>query len=238
MTRKKTTEMTKKETLAKLLWERFSPDHEIEWPPTHASEYRLAVEDIVNLLDRDRAAVADLTEHWASFCDADAFAGSDTFLERMEAAGYIEVVPVTPEALEDPFAYERGIVPGGVMWQLTSSGRDAIARANNSAAPASAADQDGVSQIAVYLDCEPDVDSILHTIREIQADLEIAKERAAPASAAEPVASNGKRPDDLKNDQPVEVLYVTGRWCSGLPEEHQWDRITHYRPSNTLAIDT
>jgi hypothetical protein len=79
--------------------------------------------------DTERKAVADLTANWESFCDADAFEGSDTFLERMEQAGYIEAVPVTKEALDDPFAYERGIVPGGTMWQLTKAGREAIARA-------------------------------------------------------------------------------------------------------------
>ena len=42
--------------------------------------------------------------------------------------------------------------------------------------------EDGISQIAIHLDCEHDADSILHIIREIQADLEIAKD-AAPASA-------------------------------------------------------
>lgn len=37
---------------------------------------------------------------------------------------------------------------------------------------------DEITQIAINLDCEPDIDSILHTIGEIQADLEIAKEAA------------------------------------------------------------
>lgn len=48
---------------------------------------------------------------------------SSTFEERMEAAGFIELVPVTQEALEDAFAYERGIRNGGTMWQLTPLGR-------------------------------------------------------------------------------------------------------------------
>lgn len=37
-------------------------------------------------------------------------------------------------------------------------------------------DADSIAQIAIHLDCEPDADSILHIIRETQADLEIAKD--------------------------------------------------------------
>lgn len=35
------------ETIAKILWERFSPEHEVDWPSTHAAEYRLASSDII-----------------------------------------------------------------------------------------------------------------------------------------------------------------------------------------------
>lgn len=66
-----------------------------------------------------------LREYWASFCDADPFPGSDMFADRMEAAGLIELVPVTKEALEDNFAAERGIEPGGMMYRLTDVGRAA-----------------------------------------------------------------------------------------------------------------
>jgi len=52
----------------------------------------------------------------------------------------------------------------------------------------------------------------------------------APASDAEPVIPTyGIRPANIKDGQGVEVLYSSGRWCSGMPEEHQLDRITHYR---------
>lgn len=68
----------------------------------------------------------ELAAHWHDFCDADAFDGADTFPERMEAAGLIELVAVTNEALEDAFAAERGIEPGGMMWQLTPAGRLAL----------------------------------------------------------------------------------------------------------------
>lgn len=67
-----------------------------------------------------------LREHWASFCDADPFPGSYTFADRMEAAGFIELVPVTKEALEDAFATERGIEKGGMMYRLTDAGRAAL----------------------------------------------------------------------------------------------------------------
>ena len=61
---------------------------------------------------------------WNAFCDADPVAPD--FAERMEAAGFIELVPVDDEALDDPFAYERGIEPGGLMWDLTPAGRSAL----------------------------------------------------------------------------------------------------------------
>lgn len=44
----------------------------------------------------------------------------------MEAAGYIELVPVDDDALDSAFAAERGIEPGGMMWQLTDAGRAAL----------------------------------------------------------------------------------------------------------------
>lgn len=65
----------------------------------------------------------DLRAHWHSFCDADAFPGSDTFTERMELAGLVECVPVTEEALESAFAAQRGVEPGGMMWVLTEAGK-------------------------------------------------------------------------------------------------------------------
>jgi hypothetical protein len=76
----------------------------------------------------------DLRANWAAFCDADPFEGSDTFTDRMEAAGYCELVSVTKAALQDPFAYERGIEPGGMMWQLTEAGRAALTHQNPGAA--------------------------------------------------------------------------------------------------------
>lgn len=51
----------------------------------------------------------------------------------MEAAGYIELVPVDDDALDSAFAAERGIEPGGMMWQLTDAARAAIAKAEGRA---------------------------------------------------------------------------------------------------------
>ncbi|MBP2459621.1 MULTISPECIES: hypothetical protein [unclassified Rhizobium] len=74
-----------------------------------------------------------LRQHWSSFCDADAFPGSDIFADRMEAAGFIELVPVTKEALENHFAAERGIELGGMMYSLTDAGRAALANTEGTA---------------------------------------------------------------------------------------------------------
>lgn len=70
----------------------------------------------------------DLRKHWGAFCDADPFDGSDTFSDRMEAAGYIELVAVDDDALDSGFAIERGIEHGGLMWTLTPAGRRALSK--------------------------------------------------------------------------------------------------------------
>lgn len=70
--------------------------------------------------------IDEFRRHWHDFCDCDTFEGCDTFAERMELAGFIELVPVDADALESSFAEERGIVPGGMMWTLTSAGRAAL----------------------------------------------------------------------------------------------------------------
>lgn len=71
-------------------------------------------------------AKKDLRANWASFCDADYFDGAADFSDRMEAAGLAELIPVDDDALEDAFAHERGIEPGGMMWRLTDAGRRAL----------------------------------------------------------------------------------------------------------------
>lgn len=69
--------------------------------------------------------ISELRRDWDAFCDADPVEAD--FAERMEAAGYCELVPVDEAALQDPFAAERGIERGGTMWVLTSAGRALIA---------------------------------------------------------------------------------------------------------------
>lgn len=57
---------------------------------------------------------------WAPFCDADPVPAP--FIDDMEAAGLARLTRVTKDALQDSFAEERGIVKGGMMWQLTAKG--------------------------------------------------------------------------------------------------------------------
>lgn len=59
---------------------------------------------------------------WHVFTDADPV--PETFVEEMEAAGFCSLRPVGHTDIEnDPFAYERGIEPGGMLWELTDAGR-------------------------------------------------------------------------------------------------------------------
>lgn len=67
--------------------------------------------------------IDDLRKHWADFCDCDPFDGSADFAERMEAAGFVTLRPVTRKDLEQSFADELGIVRGGMVWDLTAKGR-------------------------------------------------------------------------------------------------------------------
>lgn len=75
----------------------------------------------------DAETLLALADHWAAFCDGDRADIPLSFEDDMEAAGLIELVPVTPDALEDAFAAERGIEAGGMMWQLTEAGARALA---------------------------------------------------------------------------------------------------------------
>lgn len=67
----------------------------------------------------------DLTSNWDHFCDADYSdlrTDDPNYPEALEAAGYAELVPVDADALDSAFAWERGIIPGGSMWQFTPLG--------------------------------------------------------------------------------------------------------------------
>jgi hypothetical protein len=69
-------------------------------------------------------AVEELRCYWNAFCDADQY--PEGFEDRMEAAGFAEVTPVTDDDLHQSFAAERGIERGGMMWCLTDAGHAAF----------------------------------------------------------------------------------------------------------------
>lgn len=62
---------------------------------------------------------------WHDFCDADPV--PPEFAEDMEAAGYTRLRSVTKQDLQESFAAERGIYPGGSVWELTKAGHTALA---------------------------------------------------------------------------------------------------------------
>lgn len=69
---------------------------------------------------------ACLREHWHDFTTCDFAGDKEEFVERMEKAGFIELVPVTKEILDDEtFADELGLEIGGDCWALTAKGRAA-----------------------------------------------------------------------------------------------------------------
>lgn len=80
--------------------------------------------DEPRLTEREWRNRAALRRHWASFCDADPV--PEGFIDRMEAAGLAQCRAVEPDDLEESFADERGIYPGGMVWELTDAGRSAL----------------------------------------------------------------------------------------------------------------
>lgn len=79
--------------------------------------------EIARSLTEAKELREDLTENWDALCDADPIPHfRENFPEGLEAAGYAELVPVDADALDSPFAWERGIEPGGLMWRLTPLG--------------------------------------------------------------------------------------------------------------------
>jgi hypothetical protein len=66
----------------------------------------------------------ELRAYWNKFCDADQY--PDGFEDRMEAAGFAEVRPVTDDDLHQSFSAERGIDRGGMLWCLTDAGHAAF----------------------------------------------------------------------------------------------------------------
>lgn len=73
------------------------------------------------------AVITELRKNWAAFCDADPFDGADTFIERMEAAGFIDIRTATKRDVEaTSFPEELGIVAGQPIWVLTKKGHAAL----------------------------------------------------------------------------------------------------------------
>lgn len=75
-----------------------------------------------------------LRQYWHAACDCDPVDddavedGGDLF-DAWEAAGLIVLDAVDDDDLDDAFAYERGIVPGGSCWRLTPAGDAALTAA-------------------------------------------------------------------------------------------------------------
>lgn len=86
--------------------------------------------------DKERAAVVakglteiqrcDLTERWDQFCDCDVLSGNrdhGEYTSDLLLDGFADIRPVEPEDFEDPFAFERGIEPDGLVYVLTPLGQ-------------------------------------------------------------------------------------------------------------------
>ena len=78
----------------------------------------------MDIFTRDQFA-----DMWDDYTEADWLLVKDptSFLESCESAGLAECVPVDDDALEESFAAERGIEPGGMMWRLTKAGHERYA---------------------------------------------------------------------------------------------------------------
>ena len=69
-------------------------------------------------------ACDDLRKYWSAFCDADPT--PDNFIDRMETAGFVRLRKVCRSDLDEAFAAERGVEKGGLLWELTKSGRASL----------------------------------------------------------------------------------------------------------------
>jgi hypothetical protein len=66
-----------------------------------------------------------LTSDWDAFCQCDWHDMScevEGFAERLEEAGFVMLDAVDADDLEQPFADDLGIVPGGSVWRFTPLG--------------------------------------------------------------------------------------------------------------------
>lgn len=69
----------------------------------------------------EAVATRILADLWGAFTDSDPL--GDVFTRSMESAGLIHIRRVEASDLESSFAEERGIYPGGMIWELTDKGR-------------------------------------------------------------------------------------------------------------------
>ncbi|WP_294138298.1 hypothetical protein [Sphingomonas sp.] len=67
----------------------------------------------------------DLTSNWDAFCDGDrgdVRSDDPQYPWALEEAGFVSWDSVEADDLDDPFAWERGIEPGGTIYRLTPLG--------------------------------------------------------------------------------------------------------------------
>lgn len=72
--------------------------------------------------------IDELRRYWSAICDCDEVPiDTDEFKERAERLGLIRWRSVTRRDVDaTPFAWELGIEVGGMMYELTAKGRDAL----------------------------------------------------------------------------------------------------------------
>lgn len=87
----------------------------------------VGVSNNITIRYNDASAVQRLQALWRAFCDADPV--PPEFIDDMEKVGFVQLRSVEDADLEEAFAAERGIEPGGLLWELTDAGRRALAEA-------------------------------------------------------------------------------------------------------------
>ncbi len=90
--------------------------------PTTNTEAEAVVDLAAKLTEIQRL---DLTERWDQFCDCDPLSGNrdhEEYRADMLLDGFADLRAVDDDDLEDPFAWDRGIVPGGEVYTLTPLG--------------------------------------------------------------------------------------------------------------------
>lgn len=108
------------------------------------------------------SAAVRLRKHWVDFTQCDFY--EEGFAEAMEAAGLVEWRSVEPEDLEQAFADELGIEPGGTVWVLTAAGQAALS--------ASAASPTGVSDEVPGKPYQDDLSDVDRLRRQAAAELD------------------------------------------------------------------